>query len=349
MSERIELERLGNDAIPSRRAPTVNDVAGRAGVSPKTVSRALNNEGNVRPDAVARVRRAAAELGFRPNQFARLLRTRGTASMVGVVTASVGDPFWTGVLQGVEAAIGGGDRFILSASTRDRSDRESEIVAAMVERRVMALLVVPTALDQSYLGAIAADGTPVVCLDRPAVGADIDAVVADDVGGVRRGMDLLTEHGHRRIAYLGTGSIYTAAKRVEGYRQALAASGIVYDEALVHAAIHDETLIDPAVDALLALADPPTAVFTANVNTSIGLLSGLRQRRWKPAIVAFSDFDAARIHDPAVTVVDNDPVELGRRGAELALERLDGYRGPVRRVCIDTPIIGRESHLVGPP
>jgi LacI family transcriptional regulator len=349
MSERIELERLGIDAIPSRRAPTVNDVAGRAGVSPKTVSRALNNEGNVRPDKVARVRRAAAELGFRPNQFARLLRTRGTASMVGVVTASVGDPFWTGVLQGVEAAIGGGDRFILSASTRDRSDRESEIVAAMVERRVMALLVVPTALDQSYLGAIAADGTPVVCLDRPAVGADIDAVVADDVGGVWRGMDLLTERGHRRIAYLGTGSIYTAAKRVEGYRQALAAAGIVYDEALVHAAIHDEALVDSAVDALLALAEPPTAVFTANVNTSIGVLSGLRQRRWKPAIVAFSDFDAARIHDPAVTVVDNDPVELGRRGAELALERLEGYRGPARRVRIDTPIIGRESHLVGPP
>ncbi len=330
-----------------RRAATVSDVAVRAGVSRKTVYRALNDEGNVRPDKVERVRRVAAELGFRPDHFARLLRTRGTTSMVGVVTATIGDPFWTGVLQGVEATIGGGDRFILSASTRDRSDREAEIVAAMVERRVMALIVVPTAVDQSYLGTIAAAGTPVVCVDRPAVGADIDAVVADDVGGVVRGMELLLHGGHRRIAFLGTGSIYTAPQRVAGYRQALGSAGIDYDESLVHAALTDSTTVDPAVDALLALDDPPTAVFTANVSTSVGLLAGLRQRHWMPAIVAFSDFDAARIHDPTVTVVDNDPVELGRRGAELALQRLDGYDGPSRLVCIETPIIERQSHLVG--
>jgi LacI family transcriptional regulator len=336
-------------AQPARRAPTVSDVAGRAGVSPKTVSRALNNEGNVRPDKVARVRRAAEELGFRPNQFARLLRTRGTASMFGVVTASVGDPFWTGVLQGVEAAIGGGDRFILSASTRDRSDREAEIVMAMVERRVMALLVVPTAVDQSYLAAIVAAGTPVVCIDRPAVGADIDAVVADDVGGVRRGMQLLIERGHRRIAFLGSGSIYTTGQRLDGYRQALADAGIATDDRLVHAAIDEAALVDPAVDAMLALADPPTAVFAANVNTAVGLLSGLRRNHWRPAIVAFSDSDAARVHNPTVTVVDNDPVELGRRGAELALQRLDGFTGPARLVSIDTPIVERESHLVGVP
>jgi LacI family transcriptional regulator len=339
---------LNTGPTSARRAPTAGDVAGLAGVSPKTVYRALNNEGNVRPDKVARVRRAAAELGFRPNEFARLLRTRGVASMVGVVTASVGDPFWTGVLQGVESAIGGGDRFILSASTRDRSDREREIVAAMVERRVMALLVVPTALDQSYLGGIVADGTPVVCLDRPAVGAAVDAVVADDVDGVRRGMSLLLGRGHRRIAFLGTSSIYTTAQRVEGYRQALVGAGIDYDDELVHAAITEQADADRAVDALLALGNPPTAVFSSNVSTSVALLAQLRPRRWSPAIVAFSDFDAARVHDPTVTVVDNDPVELGRRGAELALERLDGYRGPPRLVCIDTPIVERESHLVGP-
>jgi LacI family transcriptional regulator len=327
----------------------VSDVAGRAGVSPKTVSRALNNEGNVRPDKLARVRRAAEELGFRPNQFARLLRTRGTASMVGVVTASVGDPFWTGVLQGVEAVIGGGDRFILSASTRDRSDREAEIAMAMVERRVMALLVVPTAVDQSYLREIVAAGTPVVCIDRPAVGAEIDAVVADDFGGARRGMGLLTARGHRRIAFLGTGSVYTTGKRLDGYRQALADIGVAADDRLVHAAVDEAARVGPVVVELLGLADPPTAVFAADVKTAVGLLSVLRGHGWRPAIVAFSDSDAARVHNPTVTVIDNDPVALGRCGAELALQRLDGFVGPPRRVSIDTPIIERESHLVGVP
>jgi LacI family transcriptional regulator len=218
----------------------------------------------------------------------------------------------------------------------------------MVERRVMALLVVPTSVDQSYLAEVVAEGTPVVCLDRPAVGAAVDAVVADDVGGVRRGMDLLIARGHRRIAFLGTSSIYTTAQRVDGYRQALVAAGIDYDRALVHDAITEQIDADRAVDAMLALTDPPTAVFSSNVGTSVALLSGLRPRRWSPAIVAFSDFDAARIHNPTVTVVDNDPIALGRSGAELALERLAGFRGPPRLVHIDTPIIERESHLVGP-
>ena len=115
----------------------------------------------------------------------------------------------------------------------------------------------------------------------------------------------------------------------------------------MHTGIDEAVQVDPAVDAMLALGDPPTAVFAANVSNTVGLLVGLRRRSWTPAIVAFSDSDAARVHDPTVTVVDNDPVELGRHGAELALQRLDGFDGPPRRVCIDTPIIERESHLVG--
>lgn len=338
------------------KPPTLSDVAALAGVSPKTVSRALNNEGNVRPEKVARVLAAATELGFKPNEFARLLRTRGSTTMIGVVTADVGDPFWTGVLRGVEVAIGDPDhdgdrphRFILSASTRERSDREPEIVGAMVERRVMALLVVPTTTDQSYLAAIAASGTPVVCVDRPAAGADVDAVVADDEGGARRGVELLIAQGHRRIAFVGRRSVYTTPERIAGYRAALAGAGIAADDRLVHAGITDAASVAPVVDRLLHLDDPPTAVFTANVAASIGVLALLRTRPWRPAIVAFSDFDAAPIFDPMVTVVDNDPVELGRRAAELALDRLAGYAGPTRLVRIDTPIIERESHLVPVP
>ena len=335
-----------SDRAAGRRVATLADVAARAGVSPKTVSRALNNEGNVRPDKVAKVLAAATELGFKPNQFARLLRTRGTTSMFGVVTADVGDPFWSGVLRGVEAAIAGPDRFILSASVRDRDDHESDIVSAMIERRVMALLLVPTTDDQSHLAAVTAAGTPVVCLDRPAHGADVDAVVADDVGGAERGVRLLLDHGHRRIAFLATPSIYTTGQRLIGYRRALVAAGLSVDERLVAAATPTADQVEPVIRAMLALDEPPTAVFSANVAVSVGVLSQLRVLRWSPAIVAFSDFDAARIADPMITVVHNDPVELGRRAAELALGRLDGYTGPPRMVRLDSPLLLRESHRV---
>jgi LacI family transcriptional regulator len=339
--------------VSAAKTPTLADVADRAGVSPKTASRVLNHEGNVRPDKVARVLAAATELGFTPNEFARLLRTRGFTTTIGVVTADIGDPFWTGVIRGVELAIGDPDRddvghpqrFILSASTRERSDREPEIVAAMVDRRVMALLVVPTTTDQSYLGALAERGVPVVCVDRPAAGTDVDAVVADDEGGARRGVELLIAQGHRRIAFVGRPSVYTTAERIAGYRAALRAAGIVVDDRLVHSTITDAASVGPIAERLLSLDDPPTAVFTADVAASIGMLACRRTRSWRPAMVAFSDFDAAPVVEPTVTVVHNDPVELGRRAAELVLDRLAGYTGPPRRVRIETPIIERESHL----
>jgi LacI family transcriptional regulator len=107
-------------------------------------------------------------------------------------------------------------------------------------------------------------------------------------------------------------------------------------------------LVQPVIQRMLSLEEPPTAVFSSNVATSIGLLSIVRPLRWAPAIVAFSDFDAARIADPMVTVVHNDPVELGRCAAGLALERLGGFTGPPRLVQLDTPLLLRESHKVAP-
>jgi LacI family transcriptional regulator len=116
------------------------------------------------------------------------------------------------------------------------------------------------------------------------------------------------------------------------------------DERLVDSDLPTADRVEPAIKRMLALDAPPTAVFSSNVAVSIGLLSRLRALNWTPAIVAFSDFDAARIADPMITVVHNDPVELGRRAAELALERLGGYRGPPRTVHLDTPLLLRESH-----
>src|SRR5690606_37545254 len=114
------------------------------------------------------------------------------------------------------------------------------------------------------------------CLDRPARGADVDAVVADDIGGAERGVRLLLHEGHRRIAFLGTPSIYTTGQRLAGYRTALAAAGVPVDERLIDTNVPDVDDVEPVIRRMLAVEDPPSAVFSSNVATSIGVLAQVR-------------------------------------------------------------------------
>lgn len=324
--------------------PTLSDVAARAGVSPKTVSRVLNDEPNVRPEKIEKVLTAASQLGFRRNEMARLLRTRELAPLVGVVTGDVTDPFWAGVIGGVERSIGD-DRFVVASPTGEDSSREASTVMAVLERWVTALVVVPTSNDQSYLRPAVDRGLPVVFADRPARGVDVDTVVASDRIGARDATELLIAAGHRRIAFLGRPTYYTTGERIRGYREALNRFNLPVDPALIFASIRTDEEIAAAIDAVRALPDPPTALFTANVSITIGSLEVAMNRKWTPGHVAFSEFDTSRVLSPAVTVVDNDPFELGQRAGELVLARLNRQVGEPQRIRLHAPVRIRASHL----
>jgi LacI family transcriptional regulator len=338
-------------ALRSAR-PTLHDVAIAAGVSIKTASRALNDEPGVRTETAERVLTAAEQLGFRRNELARSLRASPTSNMVGVVLGDVGDPFWSGVVRGVEAGIGDREAFIMSSSTNDDPLQEQRIVRSMIERRVMALLLAPTSASQSYLRAELARGTLVACVDRPARGVDVDAVVAEDRDGARQAVTHMIQHGHRRIAYVGSKNVYTTRERLEGYRDALLAAGIEPDDRLVRVGLKTPGLAEKATLDLLRLDQPPTAFFTASIPGTFGLLRALRStsssNRRAIAFVAFSDFEAADFVMPGVTVVRNDPVALGRTAMELIWQRIDGYDGPARLVRLGTEFVVRGSGEVTP-
>jgi LacI family transcriptional regulator len=327
---------------------TMNDVAARAGVSLKTVSRVVNGEPGVLPATAERVSQAIADLGFRRNDSARQLRT-GRAAGIGLILEDVADPFYSVLTRAVEQVVRGNDCLLLTGSCDDDPDREQELAMALCERRVDGLVIVPAATDHSYLAAEMKAGLPVVFVDRPPINLAADFVLADNIGGVRDGVNHLISGGHRRIAYLGDDpAIFTARERLTGYRKALASAGLPMDEDLIVMARPEPGAVRAALDRLLAQPDAATALFTGNNRLTTAVLRELSGRVDRPALVGFDDFELADLITPGLTVVAQDPAGLGRVAATLLFDRLAGLSDAPRRVVLPTVLIPRGSGEVPP-
>jgi LacI family transcriptional regulator, galactose operon repressor len=324
-------------------------VAQRAGVGLKTVSRVINDEPGVSPATAKRVNAAIAELGFRRNDLARSLRRGSTSATLGLVIEDVGNPFYSALAQAVESAARARGFMLLTGSCEEDPARERELVLAMLRRRVDALLIVPASAEHGWLARELGDATPVVFLDRPPRGAAVDTVLADNAGGARVVVEHLLAHGHRRIAYVGDPEgMYTAAQRVAGYRAALTTAGIGLDPELIRMGARGPAHAESVVDELLALDDPPTAIFTGNNRHTIGALRALRGREHEIGLVGFDDFELADLLAMPTTVIRHDASRMGAEAARLVFDRLDGSQVPPRRVVVETELIRRGSGEVKP-
>jgi LacI family transcriptional regulator len=326
----------------------MKDVAETAGVGLKTVSRVVNGEPGVNAATAERVRTAITQLGFRRNDSARILRSGNTAS-IGLVLEDVADPFYSELTRAVEEVARGHDSLVFAGSSDEDPERERELTLAFCARRVEGLIVVPAGDNHEYLAPEMAAGVAAVFVDRPAGDIKADAVLADNVGGAREGIEHLLRHGHRRIAFVGDSpKIFTAKERLRGYREALADAGVAVDDDLVAMFPPRAETIRQTLDRLLGGDDPVTALFAGNSRVTVAILRELAHRPTRPALVGFDDFELADLLSPGVTVVAQDPTGLGRTAAELLFQRLSGDRGPARRIELSTRLVPRGSGEVRP-
>src|SRR5262245_7276433 len=247
---------------PRPRA-TMRDVAALAGVSIKTVSRVVNDEGSVSPAVMLRVQRAVAQLGYRHDLAASNLRrsVRRTAT-VGALLQDVSNSFSSSLLRSLDDASHQRDVAVLASSLDEEPERERQLVESLVRRRVDGLLLMPATDRQDYLADDLRAGLPVVFVDRRPHGVDADSVTVDNALGARLAAEHLTSFGHRRIAFLGDlPRIETAAARLEGFRAALAGLGRPLDDELVVTGLRSDVTATQALLELLDRPEPPTAVF----------------------------------------------------------------------------------------
>jgi len=318
----------------------MKDVASRAGVALKTVSRVVNGEPGVTPETTKRVLGAIEDLGFRRNESARLLRTGRTATL-GFIADNCADPDLAAVCRGLEEIASDHGFLLQVGSTGGDPAREERLALSMCARRVDGLIVIPAPGDHRYLAPEIDAGIAAVFVLRPPMLAGVDAVLADERGGAKAAVTHLIEYGHRRIGYLGDPAGYRSRELLRGYAGAMAAAGLPADESW--RTLTPRRLLDPmgsAVTAVLCGGREYTAM-------ALRALTGAGAGR-RVAVAGFGDLELADAVSPGITVVSYDPAQIGRTAGELIVRRLAGEGGPPRRVLLPTRLIARGSAEFAP-
>lgn len=329
------------------RRPRMKDVAALAGVSIKTVSRVANDELLVSDEVRERVRAAIEQLNYHPDQRAGSLRRSDRKSgTIGLVVSSVANPFAAAVNRAVENAAVARGFGVIASSIDDDPEREQPTVEALLRRRVDGLILTIVSRSQAYLAAEQSLGTPMVFVDREPVGIDAHTVMSDHAAGAALGTRHLIERGHRRIAFLGDREIIQSAReRRRGFLEELGRHGIPTPQCPVVMDIHDDVSAVTVVDRLLALPEPPTAIFSGQNLVTVGAIRSLRQHDLhdRVALVGFDDVPLGDLLEPGVTVVSQDAGEIGRSAADQLFRSLDGEVSAPRQHIIPTRLLERGS------
>jgi DNA-binding LacI/PurR family transcriptional regulator len=337
--------------VPGSRA-TMRDVAALAGVGIKTVSRVINEEPNVTSATIAKVRAAAERLDYHPDLNAGNLRRTGRKTRtLGLVVGSVANPFSGAVHRGVEDTAVERGVAVFASSLDDDATREQRIVSEMLRRRVDALILTTVRKNQSPLVAEQARGTVLVFVDREPAGIDADVVVTNNAEAAAEATAHLIQVGHRRLAYLGDRrELWTAQERRRGFLEQLGAVGIPTRDVPIIEDLHTEEAAYAATLELLDGPNPPTGLFSSQNLVTIGALRALRERGLQRhvALVGFDDVPLGDMLEPGVTVVAQNPYEMGRIAARRAFARLDGDVGEPARVVVPSVLIPRGSGEIPP-
>jgi DNA-binding LacI/PurR family transcriptional regulator len=337
--------------VPGRRI-TSKDVAVRAGVSRTTVSFVLNDvkEANISEETRRRVLLAAEELEYVPDAAAQALAS-GRTQTIGMIfrtySYSTADLAHMQILQGLmEVANQVGVRLLVDiVNERDTADIYVNLTR---NKRIDGLILSDPRADDQALSDLLNDGFPVVLLGR-LPGTRVSSVEFDNRGGARAAVDHLLSQGHLRIGFVGYAPLpFTGvAERLRGYRDALGARGIAFDETIVRYGDANPGTGFASTQSLLEVPDLPTAIFVSSDVLAFAALAAIRQHGLRVpediAVVGFDDHPLAQYASPPLTTVRLPFDEMGRQAGRMLLELFKRNDEPGREVELKTELIVRAS------
>jgi LacI family transcriptional regulator len=328
---------------------TLDDVARHVGVSARTVSRVVNDEGGCTLETRDRILDAIDELGYRPNLMARGL-TRRRSDTIGLVAAELLDPFFPEFADGVQAAAANIGRTIFLVSTDSDRERQRRALTSLLGHGVDGVIVFPAHESRADLVRFAADGLPIVVLNDEIEAPHIAVVTAEIQHGASLAVDHLVERGRTRVAMLIDHRARTPerpSRREAGYRASLERFGLPRDPELIVEVDNSIAGGRAGAEELLALQARPDAIFAYNDLIAIGALQHLvEQGLTVPddlAVVGFDDIVMCDVVTPRLTSIRIDRDLLGRTAVEALRSLATADGDPVEPRRLDVDLVVRES------
>jgi len=323
------------------------DVAREAGVSLMTVSRVINNKGDVSPTTRQRVQAVIERLGYRPSNIARGLVTKHTGSL-GLVVPDVANPFFSEVARGAEHVAYAEGYNVFLCNTEEDTQRELAVLQSLEEKRVDGVVLCSSRLEESELEEAVARHPAVVLINRRPEGDGVGAVLVDDEVGGQMATQHLLQAGHRAVGFLaGPPASRSGRERAKGYRAALTAAGLQYNPDWTRRCSPTVEGGQEAVRELLAAHLELTALFCYNDLVAVGALQACADLgRVIPddlAIVGFDDIPLAALVTPSLTTCHVPRYQLGGQAMRLLLDQIGGCPEGCQEIVLQPELVVRSS------
>jgi LacI family transcriptional regulator len=343
-----------NDKVNEPSSPvSMSDLARELGVSMTTISRALSDHHSIGPATKQKVRKLAKKLNYQPNHLAAALR-KGKSKLLGVIVPYIEGRFFPSVVHGIETAASKAGYSVIICQSNEDVAHERKNIETLLSAQVAGIMVSlsRTTLDFKHFDKVRKRGIPLVFFDRTMDGEEVNAVVLNDREGGYQSTKHLLEQGCRRVAHFaGLQHLNIYKNRRQGYLDALQEYGLPHDEDLV--VYCDMTLEEgmAGMQRLLALPNPPDAVFSAGDSSLLGALQLLKQRGIRVpqdiALAGFSNEGFTAITEPMLTSVDQRCEEMGQAAVRLFLELVEakGNSFSHRQVVLQPELFVRGSSL----
>ena len=329
--------------------PTIKDVAHRAGVAISTVSAVINRSAPVSGDVIARVEAAIAAIGYLPHGAAKALRS-GDSRLIGLILPDITNPFFSTVARVIETVCMKAGYMTFVYNTDEDADHEMHILRMMRMQRVAGIILISTRSDAAHGERLMAEiNVPTVLFSSAVPATPYDAITLDERQASRLAVEHLVGLGHRRIGVIsGRSLVSTHEERLESCLEALAAHGITPEPELIIAANFDQQQAFDAARTLLALPEPPSAIFAFSNLMLAGVMRALvatgRSCPRDVSLVGIGDFDWPEIMNPQATVVSIPAVEMAEFTITTLLAEIAGKRPPTgKRTLFEPTLIPRAS------